>query len=89
MCPIMREKLRFWSIKFTIVHVIITALLLILKDVFSCLPVHAKNLLKTENQFIVESFCPENPADKSEFVYIGLALQLQKLIIQKMMQKKN
>ena len=88
MCPTIREKLRYWAIIFTIVQVIITALLLILKDVFPCLPAHAQNLLKTENKFIIEEYCPENSLQKSDFVYIGLAEQLQRLVNPKNHEKK-
>lgn len=80
LCPVIREKLRHWAIKFTVIHAIITALLLILKPVFPCLPSSAKNLIKTENKFVISSFSPENAADKSEFMYIGLAEQLKRII---------
>ena len=50
------------------------------KDVFPCLPAHAKNLLKTENKFTVKAFCPENSVEKSEYVYIGLGEQLKRIV---------
>ena len=63
-----------------IVHIIITAFLLILKGKFPCLPSHEKNLAKTRSQFTVKSFYPEDPSDNSVFVYTGLARQLQRIV---------
>ena len=39
-----------------------------------------ENLIKTKPEFSVELFCPENSLDTSEFMYIGLAKQLQGVI---------
>lgn len=55
-----REKLRYWATKFCLVQRLVTSLLVILKPIFPCLPKDAKNLLKTENKFTIESFGPEN-----------------------------
>ena len=67
-CPVVREKLRHWAITYTVLHVVLTALLLILRGIFPCLPANAKTLIKTENKFQIQPFFPENIADKSEFV---------------------
>lgn len=47
---------------------------------FSILPCHAQNLLKTENKFLIEKLFPENVADKSEFLYIGLEYHLKRIL---------
>ena len=79
-CLLIRKKLRAWAITFCIVQSIVTALLKILKDTFPCLPSHGKNLTRTKNLFTLSPFCPENPLDRSEFAYIGLSKQLERVI---------
>ena len=79
-CLIVREKLRVWAINFCIVQTIITALLMVLNGIFPCLPQHGKTLIRTKTEFTVTSFCPENSQDHSEFAYIGISTQLQRII---------
>ena len=83
------RKTECLGIKFSIVQTIVTALLTILKDVFPCLTKHGKNSTKTKSEFIVSSFCPEDPSDNSEFLYVGLAKQLQRLVNSKNHTVKN
>ena len=80
LCLSLREKLKLWAINFCVVQTIVTALLTILKEIFPCLPLHAKHLIKIQNKFTVEKFFSENSLDNSEFVYIGLAEQLKRIV---------
>ena len=80
MCPMVREKLREWAIQFTIIQAVITALLIILSGVFPCLPLNAKTLISTKNRFLIETFCSENSLDKSEYAFIGISEQLQRIV---------
>ena len=80
MCPAIRKKFSLWAIKFTVLHIVITALLMLLKSIFPCLPKHAKNLLETDNLYKTERFFLKNANDESEFVYIGLAEQLKRIV---------
>ena len=59
------------------------------QGVFPCLPSHGKTLTRTRNEFQVRSFCPENPNDRSDFVYIGLEKQQQLLINAKNHEEKK
>ena len=51
-----------------------------MNGIFPCLPQHGKTLIRTKTEFTVTSFCPENSQDHSEFAYIGISTQLQRII---------
>ena len=79
-CATIQEKLRIWAIKFMVFHSIINGLLKILQDVLPCLPLCATTLLRTANNYNIVKFIPELKDDKSEFVYIGIAENLKRIV---------
>ena len=86
-----QEKLRIWAVNFIVCNTIINALLKILNDILPDLPKCSKTLLKTNsgNSFLVEKFFPEDPSDKSEYVYVGLSKNLKRIVNPKNHEKKN
>lgn len=71
--------LRVWAVKFGVLQTVLDALL-ILKLLIPNIPLSSKSLLKTARNYEVKQFFPEDPSNKSEFVYFGIAHHLKKQV---------
>ena len=80
--PAIIVDLRKWFHNFPIVYAKLDALLRTLKPYHPQLPITSATLLKRSalNKYKIETFNPDDSADKSEFVYIGIAQQLQRTV---------
>lgn len=74
--------IRKWARECTIAYSHVDALLKVLKPYHSELPLSSKTLMKvkSENVAQIQKFDPENPLDKSEYVYFGIAKSLQRTV---------
>lgn len=79
---LLMTDLRRWALKSKISDLSLDLLLQILKPYHPELPLSAKTLLKQESKLctLIQKFNPENPADNSEYIYLGITKQLQKII---------